>query len=430
MILRPDGTLGAVLASESLGLTDTLVNGAGGCRSRTQIMLRDLMSTYKEEDTRCCGSRFFSRQSRLPCTYINGDDIVFGTGCKVSEGISSVSSITGKPTSVVETLGASLVCTDYAQISGNGVEVIPLDADLSSMSFEEGYDFAMGRILSYLLPDDGERTFEPSVNLLGYGIHDLGWEFGLDDLKALLSNMGVKVLAAIGCMPSEDEVIASTGAWLNIMVHPESCTGTARMYERNHDIPFLRPKDGAPVGYDSIRSMLKQVGEALGIDPTPALCAVDSEASKVLGMLRNYNKGVNMLRGRMYSIEASSSELYPLMVWMHDVFAMVPDSIIPLDPEYLSEIATYLESIGKADSLMSPRHGVDDIVFTDGVDCAYGKAEGGVTSYVEVRPPNMRGLNLVGRCTVGTGGCRYLIDEMLNGINRFRCGQPSSIDMR
>ena len=132
----------------------------------------------------------------------------------------------------------------------------------------------------------------------------------------------------------------------------------------------------------------------------------------------------------MYSIEASSSELYPLMVWMHDVFAMVPDSIIPLDPEYLSEIATYLESIGKADSLMSPRHGVDDIVFTDGVDCAYGKAEGGVTSYVEVRPPNMRGLNLVGRCTVGTGGCRYLIDEMLNGINRFRCGQPSSIDMR
>ena len=132
-----------------------------------------------------------------------------------------------------------------------------------------------------------------------------------------------------------------------------------------------------PVGYDSIRSMLKQVGEALGIDPTPALCAVDSEASKVLGMLRNYNKGVNMLRGRMYSIEASSSELYPLMVWMHDVFAMVPDSIIPLDPEYLSEIATYLESIGKADSLMSPRHGVDDIVFTDGVDCAYGKAEGG-----------------------------------------------------
>ena len=119
MILRPDGTLGAVLASESLGLTDTLVNGAGGCRSRTQIMLRDLMSTYKEEDTRCCGSRFFSRQSRLPCTYINGDDIVFGTGCKVSEGISSVSSITGKPTSVVETLGAFMSLTSSVSLTAS-----------------------------------------------------------------------------------------------------------------------------------------------------------------------------------------------------------------------------------------------------------------------------------------------------------------------
>ena len=38
MRLHPDGFLGAVVASESLGMTDTMINGAGGCRSRSQIV--------------------------------------------------------------------------------------------------------------------------------------------------------------------------------------------------------------------------------------------------------------------------------------------------------------------------------------------------------------------------------------------------------
>lgn len=430
MILKSDGTLGATLASESLQLTDTLINGAGGCRSRTQILLRDLQSSYREEDTRCCESKYFSRQSRLPCTYINGNDIVFGTGAKVSDGISSVSGVTGKRTSVVETLGASLICTDYARISGTGTDVIPLDADLSSMTLEEGYDFAMCRILGCVLPESSERTPDPSVNILGYGITDLGWEYGLEELRGLFSSMGVRVLCAPGCMPSEDEVMDSRNAWLNVMVHPGICGDTAGMYRERFDIPCLRPKSGAPVGYRATRSFIVQVADSLGVDPAPALEMIDGDESRVLCMLKCYNKGVNMLRWRKFSIKASSSELYPLMRWMHDVFAMVPDSIIPTDAEYLPEIASYLESIGKSDCLMSPIRRVNDIVFTDGIECSYGRAEGGVTSYVEVRPPGIRGLNLVGRCMVGTVGCRYVLDEMLNGIVRFRCGQPTSVDMR
>lgn len=430
MILRPDGTLGATLASESLALTDTLINGAGGCRSRTQILLRDMQSSYREEDIRCCQSKYFSRQSRLPCTYINGDDIVFGTGVKVSDGISSVSGVTGRRVSMVETLGASLICTDYAQLSGTGVDVIPLDADLSSMSMAEGYDFATRRILESVLPDEYRRTLEPSVNILGYGITDIGWEYGEEELRGLFSAMGVRVLSMIGCMPSETEVMDSPNAWLNVMIHPEMCNGTARFYEGRYGIPHLRPEKGAPVGYRATRSFICQVAEVLGVNPEPAIAMVDRDESRVLRMLRSYNKGVNMLRGRKYSIETSSSELYPLMVWMHDVFSMIPDSIMPMDGEYLPEIAEYLESIGKSDSLMSPVSMVNDVVFTDGVECSYGVAEGGPTSYVEVRPPGIRSLNLTGRCTVCTAGCRYLLDSMLNGITRFRCGQPSSVDMR
>ena len=68
MRLHPDGFLGAVVASESLGMTDTMINGAGGCRSRSQIMIHDLIPSYTPENRGCCKSKYFSRQCRASQT--------------------------------------------------------------------------------------------------------------------------------------------------------------------------------------------------------------------------------------------------------------------------------------------------------------------------------------------------------------------------
>lgn len=429
MRLEPDGFLGAVVASESLGMTDTMINGAGGCRSRSQIMIHDLIPSYSAEDRGCCRSKYFSRQSRLPCTYLNNDDIVFGSAVKVSGGIESVSGVTGRRTFLVDTLGASLICTDYSGLTGiEGRDPVVMDGDLSGMSFYEGYDSAMAVLLDSADIRGGEAD-GPSVNLLGYGIQDLGWETGSEELRALMALMGVKVVSIPGCLPSKDDVLSMGGADLNVMVHPESCRRTASMLSDRFGIPSLRPSEGAPVGYPATRSLVREVASMLDVDPRPALDYIDRDAERVHRVLMNFDRAPLGLHAKGFVVECESSIALPLSRWMMTSFGMSPRRISMTDSEYLEEVAGMLQSMDYEEALT----GIDgevEAAFCDGMEATEGRLANTVTSYVETRIPRGRHLDLMGRCLVGTKGARYILDELFNGITRFRCGQPTEVDYR
>ena len=218
-------------------------------------------------------------------------------------------------------------------------------------------------------------------------------------------------------------------ASLNVMLRPEMCRETANVLESRFGTPSLRSSEGAPVGYPAIRSFLREVGEALGIDPAPALEAVDREARSVHAVLMNFDRAPNAIHGKPLEVEAESSTALPLLKWMHGTFGAAPRRVAPADGEYLPEIRAYLEGCGFPGALDGPR-GESDYVFTDGMAALEGRLSGGYRSYVEVRMPRGRHLDLMGRTVVGTAGCRYLLDEALNNFTRFRCGQPTEVDRR
>lgn len=424
MRVRPDGTLGAVLASEGLGVTETLVNGAGGCRSRTQILMRDVIPRYSPEGTGCCGSGYFSRQSRLPCTYLNGDDMVFGCDGKVEDAVDSIRKVSGKDTAMVDTLAASLACTDHSLPVGGGPLVS--DGDLSSMTFDEGYD-VMTRTILEDTDLSGERE-GVSINILGYGISDMGWETGMSELRGLLSAIGVDDVRFVGCRDGGMEGLGS--ADLDVMVHPQRSMMTAKMIERRYGVPYMRPARGAPVGYSATIGFIEEISERLGLDPSPALKMISDDEKEVRMRLLNLNKGVNALRSKVLCMDCESSIAFPLTVWMVEKFGLVPRSVTPLDDAYRPELSGYLEDLGFSDALDAPIPESPDVVFTDGVEAGYGMMSRTPTSYIPIRIPFLRNIDLLERCVIGTRGCRYLLDEMLNNVGRFRCGQPSNADMR
>lgn len=428
MMMEPDGTLGAAIASESLGLTDTMINGAGGCRSRTQIMLHELIPSYSPENVCCRRSKCFSEQSRLPCTYINNDDIVFGTSPKIQSSVDSVSEITSKRALLLDTLGASLICTDYSGLTGSGrKDPITIKGDLSAMSFSEGYDVAMCTILSTVDMDTGRDG--KSVNILGYSIMDLGWEYGVQDIRHLLGLMGVKLNCVPGCLPEPESVRGCGKAALNIMIHPEYCIRTAKMLESRFGTPYLRLKEGAPIGYPAVRAFVIDVAREMDVDPKPALDYIDEEARAVHKVLMNFDRIASSLYAKGFVIRSDSSAVYPLMRWMIEAFGMAPRMVKAFDEEYMPEITGYLESVGHSDALAGAA-GEVEVVFTDGLSALEGRNSRTPAGYVEVRLPRGRQLDLVGRTMVGTRGCRYVLDEMMNGIRRFRCGQPTAIQYR
>ncbi len=424
---RPDGMLGAVLASESMGVSDTLINGAGGCRSRAMILLNELLPEYQDEGEECCRSKFYSRQSRLPCTFINGDDIVFGTGPKVAEGVRSVSR-GGRGVALVDTLSASLVCADYSRHVPPEMAPTMVDSDLAGMTFEDGFDAMSVELLRNSGIEGGESRM--TVNLLGYDITDRGWASGVEEARRLLAPMGVKVLCVPYCLPSGDSLKASGSAALNIAMKSSHCSRATEWYRREHGVPCLVPSSGYPLGYQACRSFVEEVAAELGADPGPSLKAIDEDEAVVRRMLLNMNRSVDMLRGRCFSVEADSSIALPLSRWMYEKMMMVPASVSPYDDARSEDIRAFLESAGFGEAFRGDRRERFMARFTDGISARILKSEGEPGPCVPVSFPWAEALNLTGRCLVGLGGSRCLLEDLINGIDRFRCGQPMYADLR
>lgn len=425
---EPDGMLGAVIASESLGLTDTMINGAGGCRSRTQIMMHELIPTYSKENMDCCRSKNFSQQSKLPCTYLNNDDIVFGTSEKIASSIDSVSEITGKRVVLLDTLGASLICTDYGRlVLTGGVKPITIEDDLSSLSLAEGYDLVVSKILSV---SDISSGNDGSVNILGYGLVDMGWKEGSGQMVSLLESMGIKVNCVLGCMPSEESIKSLGNASLNILIHPEYCRKTAESLKERFGTPYLRLSEGAPIGYPAIRSFVTEVANALGKDPAPALKIIDEDAQAVHSVLMQYDRIPRGFHVRGFTIEGDSSTVMPIVKWVMTTFGMIPRKITLFDDEYRTELESFLKSHNLAHAMEEGIDGEVEIVFTDGLTALEGRLSRSEIGFVEIRIPWGRQIDLMGRTMAGPKGCRYLLDEMINSLMRFRCGQPTDLQFR
>ena len=188
MINDCDGVLGSTMAVEGTKGYSALINGPGGCRSRLQNLLREQMHYYEKENEQICGSCFMSRQSRAPCTFLSPDDMIMGSGEKITEGLDSVLKYMSDNVVLVETMGASLQVVDReasVEKSCNPARVVLSDQDLSSMSFAEGFDDTMLKILEHISPEKAEK--QPlTANILGYGVFDSGWEDGKKDIVELL----------------------------------------------------------------------------------------------------------------------------------------------------------------------------------------------------------------------------------------------------
>lgn len=294
------------------------------------------------------------------------------------------------------------------------------------MELAEGYDLTVRTILENM---DLEGGRDGSVNILGYSIMDLGWESGADELCGLLESMGVKVNCVLGCLPDESSVKDIGKASLNILIHPEHCLGTARMLQERFGTPYLRPTKGVPVGYPAIRSFVKEVADALGLDPTPALDSIQRDADMVRGILLNYDRMARGMHSRGFTAEGDSSTVYPLTEWMIKTFGMVPRRISLYDEEYLPEIRELLSSYG-LEGALEGTDGMVEVMFCNGLDALESRMTHSPVGKIGICIPHGRSIDLMGRTLVGTRGCRYILDEMFNNMVRFRCGQPTDMMFR
>ncbi len=435
MINDCDGVIGATMAVEGTEGFWALINGPGGCRSRLQNLLREQIHDYIKEDLAICGSCFMSRQSRTPCTFLNPDDMIMGSGEKMTEGLDSVLEITDGDVVLIETMGASLQVAEReasVQASICSSRVVLSDIDLSSMSFSDGFDDMMRRMVEHIDPPKTDHI-PLTVNVLGYGIFDSGWEDGKEDLRRLLRLLGVEIVSFIGC-DGRDAIEKSGSASACILIHPETSRRTARYYEEVHGIPSITPSSGSPVGYPSIRSFISEVAEFFGISSDAAMAEVDSSEKELHKRLANCDRVAVALHGYGMMVEGLPSDIIPISRFMLDLLGLVPESVsLCRTNNRDDEVAVhdYLDSIGCGFAFEAtvPNVGLRAL-FTDGLTASYLKDNQKGTAGIGYMMPFVEKQNFISRSIVGLYGCRYLVDCVINGQDLFFCDQPVGVDFR
>lgn len=434
MNVQPDGLIGAILAAEGCGLK-AMINGPGGCRSRALNLWRELSEEYLGEDPGSCRTEFLSRQSALPCTYLNGNDMVLGSGGKISEGLRSVLAASPGDIMLIDTLASGLQAADEKKsIRDADAEerVLAAPPELSSMSMAEGYD-ASTALIAERYAGKGGKDRRPSLTVLGYTMADSSWHFGMQNIRELLSAMGVGEVRFIGCRSSVSDIPASFQSSAAVEVHPENSAATAETY-RKRGIPIIVPKAGSPVGFDAVRSFLEDVSDTLGLSPDPALAEVRREEGRCLRILRNCDKDVHAFRGQCCAVSGMPSDTLPIMRFLRDWFGLVPGSVRKqyCGPSvYDGEVSAFLGECGAEDAADTGPDPFSTAVFmSDGYEAAEYKRERPRCSCIGISAPYVRKAEFRDSSLVGLGGCRYLLDGIINGRGEFSCGQPTMADFR
>lgn len=327
MINGPDGFTGAVMAVESIADAAVVIHGPGGCRVRHALLS---MSAVPREDRRWgeYGEPYYAGYSRVPASYIDGEDYIGGAVQKLEEALEWVRRDGQRLVAVIDSPGASLMADNHmAAIRDLGVSdgVLVIDGGTMSVPMRRTYGRVMGEVMRHLAPEWSVKR-PGTVCIIGLTVLDASWEDSLDEFRSYLEDMGLEVLCAPGAGASVDDLILSASAEFAVAICPESCEGISEYYG-GIGAKVIIPGE-APVGFDATRSWIEQVAEATGRDPSKALEGLSRAESRVRSRTEGMRYGMMRVKGLAFSASAPGSVLRPLTSWLVDGMSMVPRSLV------------------------------------------------------------------------------------------------------
>ena len=402
--ISPDSLTGMIFALEGMRNTVVLLNGPMGCRfyhSTTSqfLAIRPILYLPMTEggekvpvDYNYLNDWFF-RQERVPCTYLDGTDYVYGSGEKVRAALRFIrENIDFDLLAVVNSPGASLIgdnLLETARAELGDSRAVMLESPGFSDSFEEGYSEAVRAMLTQVGPGlwGGEPPREKrGVNLLGLSIWHRYCEGDIRELKRLLSLCGVEVRSVLCAGSSVEELRRLPEAELNVVLYPELGLDAARLLEEACGTPYYVCPT-APVGFEATERFLRELCARLGRSPAAAL----EESARARGLawykIDQIYRSSGRPRGARFFVKTFPS----------------------MEKAYRAFLTEYL---GMAEAPAEEA----ELVFAEANVIAELKLKNKVFCGVEVSLPGMGYTDLIPKTHLGVAGALFLIEQVLNGL--------------
>ena len=452
--ITPDSLSGLVFGFEGIKNALVILNGPTGCKFYHSITA-ETQSLHKEDyDPLNYPEEWFFGQRRVPCTYLDKRDYVYGSEGKL---IDAIRFILGRMTpdilAVVNSPGAALIGDDLERIvneavrgtanesshgasnAADAVDAVDVSGDASSEIRAEipvitcqspGYskdiidgwksacriviDKLCGGAKSDNVSDcarsdaRSDSVSEPAVNLLGLSIYQKYHAGDIAEIKRLLGLCGIKVNTALLCESTIEEIKKLPKASLNIVIDPDWGLDSAEYLKDRFGIPYVTSRYGYPVGFKAMEELIRDICGQIsnvcnlaGNDRAGESCSSTVDAGPALIELAK-------ARAEVYPHIARMSSLTGLPKGMH--FAVFGNDAVKLG--YSSFLTDYL---GMTEDDDDP-----EIVLADGNTIAMMKAEGKKIGGIEIALPTIGYIDVIQKTHLGASGGMFLIEQILNSF--------------
>ena len=416
--ITPDSLSGLIFGFEGIKHALTILNGPTGCKFYNSITVENQSARKDDFDPLKFPEVWFFGQGRVPCTYLDKRDYVYGSDDKLSDAIkATLTRMKPEILCIVNSPGAALIGDDLERIASKAVSecgaddipVITCQSPGYSKDVTDGYKDACTRVLDALsgagtnkgkdLDDESTAenaaASEPVVNLIGLSIYQKYHAGDINEITRLLGACGIKVNTALLCESTVSEIRKVGSTDLNIVVNNDWGLDIARKLKDRFGTPFVYSEYGYPVGFKAMEMLLTDVCDAIrssgkedfdAVDPEPALEILKRARAQAYIYIARMNSLIGLPKGTPYEVYAEPAMKLGYTSFLTDYLAMKET---PEDP---------------------------DIILGDGNDIARAKAEGKKVSGIEISLPTIGYIDVIEKTHLGAQGGLLLIEQILNSF--------------
>lgn len=430
--ISPDSFTGSLFAFEALSKTVTVLNGPTGCKFYHSAVVDDHIPRSFSFDPLEWDENFYFGQPRIPCTYLDGYDYVYGSEEKLTELLKKVAERRPDMIAVVNSPGAALIGDDLdricSKISYDGIFTIIENTGFSK-SFSYGLQHATIKMLKVLAPEirkyrSAERknsSSEVRVNLLGLNLYQKHALNNIEALRTMLADCNIDINCSF-ILDSPSQLQKICNADMNIIISSDYGLEVAKFLEQEYDMKYMLLKEGAPVGFTATESFLKQLSEELEVSTQKQTEILEKTRADSYIKIARFSSILGLPKGSLFSIRGESSLVYPLCKWLMSYLGMLPAAISLSDTDF----STHDKDLRAFLSM----HGIDpesvfreeisgcnaDIVFADGNTINQAVQLGEAKWGMEIIYPTLGYIDILPKTLYGCNGSLWLLENILNGL--------------
>ncbi|MGI6217091.1 MAG: nitrogenase component 1 [Coriobacteriales bacterium] len=425
--ITPDSLSGIIFALEGISNSLTILNGPTGCKFYHSATSDSQLIRQLEFDPLNFPPVWYFGQPRVPCTYLDTDDYVYGSEDKLVEILTYVrESVRFDLVSIVNSPGAALIGDDLEGIArrvlGEDIPFVTIETPGFSSDVCHGHEIAVKEVMEQLsgLIDGGVEREPMSVNVLGLSLIQRYHMGDLMEIERLLGLCGIKVNCFVCAGSALEQIEQIPRASLDIVIHPEFGCGSAEVLESRYGIPSYIC-DGAPIGFDATERFINDVCSSLGADPGAAIDDILRARARSYAFISRVHSLTGMPKGVPYAIEGRCSELCSYIEFLTGYMGMVPTAVSILDEGssgYRGNLENLLAGYGFSDALERDDV-VDapaDLLFASGSTIATAKSTGRSFGGIEISLPTLGYYDVVPKTVLGPNGALMLVEMVLNGL--------------